>query len=258
MRKLLCLVAIITTLVVASPSQDILVIRRPSAAEPLLTNLVASWKLSDLSDAVGSNTLTNNNTATFSTGLIGNAVYTASASSQYLSLAGTTADVKMGNIDFTIVADVYLATLPANSYSIVTKDVDTPGSSRDYTLDIQTDGVPQRIFRFYINGTIIAIDTTALSASTWYHVAAWHDASANTVNIQVNNATPVSTTTTGTAPQDSSAEFRIGARAYSGFEDYLNGRIDNVNIWKRALTAGERTRLYNGGASCEHPFSSCP
>jgi hypothetical protein len=226
----------------------------------LLTSLVASWKLSDLTDATGrGNTLTNNNSATFNTGKIGNAAYFTAASSQFLSRAGSSADVKMGDIDFTIGFWAYLSTYPStgNAYQLVTKDVDTPANSRDYDVDFLTDGGGAKHVRFYINGggTILVEDLSNIpSTGTWFCLIAWHDATANTVNISVNNNTPVSATTSGTAPEDSSAEFRIGARAYSGFEGYLDGRVDNVNLWKKVLSAGERTEFYNSGSGVEYPF----
>jgi hypothetical protein len=237
------------------------VVRRPivTSSSPILTSLTAAYKLSDTTDASGrGNTLTNAGGATFNTGLIGNAVYLNGSATHYLSLAGTSADVKMGDIDFTIVADVLLSSIPSGiSYSIVSKDSDSPASSRDYTLDISDPGGTGR-FRFYVNGSIIVTDNAvSVTTATWYHIVAWHDATADTVNIQVNNNTAVSVSTTGTAPQNTSTEFRIGARAYSGFEDYLPGEIDNVAIWKRLLTPTEKTCLYNSGASKEYPFSGC-
>lgn len=78
------------------------------------------------------------------------------------------------------------------------------------------------------------------------------DAAGDTANIQVNNGTPDSAATSGTAPNTSAAEFRIGAREYAGFEGYFDGLIDQVGIWKRVLTAQERTDLYNAGAGLSY------
>jgi hypothetical protein len=69
---------------------------------------------------------------------------------------------------------------------------------------------------------------------------------ANTINIQVNNGAIDSVPWSG-GGQDSAAEFALGRRAGTESELYWSGRIDEVGIWKRLLTAEERAALYNGG-----------
>ena len=57
---------------------------------------------------------------------------------------------------------------------------------------------------------------------------------------------------------DSTAEFDIGRRPYSGSFGYFNGRIDSVGFWKRVLTSAERTALYNSGNGLEYSFPFAP
>lgn len=220
--------------------------------------LVAYWKLDEASgtrvDATGrGNDLTDNNTVTQAAGKVSDAAQFTAANLEYLSRA-TNADLEMGDIDFTICAWAYLDSL-VNS-QIVAKDTDSPSNSRDYTLDYFQAGPTQ--FRFYfVNGGQVKIATTTtetVTMSTWYFLVGWHDATADTVNIQLDNGTPHSAPTGGLAPQVSAAEFRIGARPYTGFEDYMNGRIDEVGIWKRVLTGNERNQLYKSGAGFSYPF----
>lgn len=215
----------------------------------LLTNLVSYWKLDEASgtrnDTHGSNHLTDNNTVTSTSGKINNAAQFANGNSEYLSCTSNS-DLQTGDIDFTFTAWIQPQTsFPTGGEIIVGKDVDTPSSSRDYTIDIRDTAA----IRFYINGGGTSIVTgPTLSLSTWYFVVAWHDAAANTVNLQVDNGTVNSSSTGGEVPQTSGAEFRIGARAYAGFEGYFNGLIDEVGFWKRTLTTQERSDLYNGGS----------
>lgn len=42
--------------------------------------------------------------------------------------------------------------------------------------------------------------------------------------------------------------------ANSGGPDPLKGAIDEIGMWKRALTTAEITQLYNGGAGLQYPF----
>ena len=51
------------------------------------TGIVSYWKLEDLTDSIGPNTLTNNNTVTFGTGLITNGAGIVNSGSKYLSIA---------------------------------------------------------------------------------------------------------------------------------------------------------------------------
>src|SRR4030095_13402698 len=69
----------------------------------LTDNLQAFWELDNLNDAHSTNTLTNNGSATFVAGQVGNCVDLEQHSSQYLSIADNAA-LSMGNIDFTVCA----------------------------------------------------------------------------------------------------------------------------------------------------------
>lgn len=217
----------------------------------LTDNLISFWELEEASgtrnDSHGSNHLTDNNTVAAGTGKVGNAADFESSNSEYLSHASNS-DLQTGNIDFSICA---WANLESNlDVQVVSKD-DDAASSRDYTLDRGSSNN----FRFYINGGgggLIIVSSVEPSLATWYFVVAWHDATADTLNIQVNNGSVDSASTSGTAPEVSAAEFRIGAREYAGFEGYFDGLIDQVGLWKRVLTTQERTDLYNGGAGLSY------
>lgn len=243
--------------------------RRPivaGATEPLLTGLVAYWALEEASgtrvDATGrGNDLADNNTVTQTTGKVGNAALFTAANSEYLSHADN-ADLSMGDIDWTFVFWVNLVTdCPPNGFMVIAKDVDTPANSRDYTVDIQDD-TGNNIARHYINGggTALVAATTFgdIATGTWRMGVVKHNASADTLTISIDNGAADSDPTTGIVPQDSGAEFRMGARAFATFEGYMNGGIDEVGMWKRSLSAGEITRLWNSGAGCSYPFSGCP
>lgn len=221
-----------------------------TASAALTDNLVSFWELGEASgtrnDSHSTNHLTDNNTVAQAAGKVGNAADFEADNTEYLSHASNAA-LQMGDIDFTICAWVNPESL-SSTMSVVSKD-DDAASSRDYTFDISSS-----VARFYINGGgANEVDsTTTLSTATWYFICVWHDAAANTVNVQVNDGTAESASTGGTVPDTSAAEFRIGAREYAANENYFDGLIDQVGIWKRTLTAGERTTLYNGGAGISY------
>lgn len=224
------------------------------------TNLVSYWKLDEASgsrvDSFASNNLGPTNAPGGVAGLIGLATNFVASSSQYLSVASNSSLQMSSNIDFTIAAWVKLSSLPGstNSRSLVTKDTDSPVNSRDYTLDVQGS----QGFRFYIKGgaTYIAQTLVVPSTGVWYFLVAWYDSSNGQPHIRINDATTYDSAGTGAVGTDvSSAEFRIGARAYAGFNDYFDGYIDEVSLWKRKLTSAEITSLYNGGSGLTYPFT---
>jgi hypothetical protein len=74
---------------------------------------------------------------------------------------------------------------------------------------------------------------------------------ANTINIQVDNAT-VNSAAYSAGVADGANGFRLGAQ--DNGVDFWNGRIDAVGFWKRVLSGAEVTSLYNSGNGREHPF----
>lgn len=211
----------------------------------LTDNLVAFWELNEASgnaiDSLGSNDLTDNNTV----GASGIARDFEDTNSEFFSHVSN-ATLQMGDIDFTILAWVRPETA-TGTHQIVAKD-DDAGSARDYTLDISGGD-----FRFYINGGGSGIaQLGTVSAATDYMVVGQHDATGDTVGISVNASAFTTTGTGGISPNVSAAEFRVGAREYAGFENYWDGLIWRVGLWKRKLSGAEVTSLYNGGSGLSY------
>jgi hypothetical protein len=219
---------------------------------PGTANLVSWWSLDETSgtrnDSFSTNHLTDNNTVTYATGKIGNAAQFASANSEYLSIADNAA-VSMGDIDFTLCGWSYL-TDTGGYHELFGKF----GSSV-YEYTVLYHSAANR-FRFYVSndGTntsyVTADNYGAVSANQWAYVCAWHDAVANTINIQVNDGT-VNSASYSTGVYNGAASFMIGARQ-SAF--YYTGNLDEVALYKKVLSADEKTWLYNSGngrAFCE-------
>lgn len=221
----------------------------------LCTGLVASWKLDDLTDATGrGNTLTNNNSATFVAGEIGNAVNLVAASSQSLSIAHN-ADVNPGDTDFTI-GFRFKPTSDTGTYQALfsKKDGATADTMR-LTWNGTMDGL---IFSIYNSGGgtagSIAV-APGFSPGTSYCIIAWVNAAADTIHIRVNDTAFIGDDTTNSAMNSGgSVPFRIGMTDETGFTFPTDGVIDNFNIWHKALSAGERTAFC--GALVEYPYTT--
>jgi concanavalin A-like lectin/glucanase superfamily protein len=225
--------------------------RAAAAPSTLLNGLISYWKLDEASgvaiDSVGANTLTDNNTVTSAAGKVAGARQFTAAQSEWLSCADNAA-LSTGDIDFSIAVWINL------NAGVTTRVVASKGNLGAYTTaEFSVEHSGGATITFYVgNGAASANVGKALAVSGWHFVVAWHDSVANTINIQVDNGTLASTSYSG-GSYDSAFDFNIGKWAnYAG--GYFDGLIDELAIWKRLLTAAERTSLYNAGAGITHPF----
>jgi cell division septation protein DedD len=248
-------IAIMLVSLVALPAQA----ARPTApTNPGTTGLVAWWSLDETSgtrnDSHGTNHLTDNNTVTYTTGVKNNAGNFTSAQSEWLSIADNAA-LSAGDIDFTVGTWVYLKDKNAY-YAIVGKRSTGDAVGLEYGIRYVTAGDR---FEFGItdasNNVGVALSSSAPSAGTWYFILVWHDATANTINIQVNDGA-VSSTAWSTGIKDSAAPFKLG-QSFNGGQ-HLNGYEDEAFVYKRVLTADERSWLYNSGSGRSYTEVNAP
>jgi hypothetical protein len=215
------------------------------------------WKLDESSagsapvtrnDSVGGMALTDNGTVASTTGILSNGGAFVVADNTYLSHADN-AVLQMGDIDFTIAFWFNPSDLGAGTYpGLVVKD--NTGGTRDYSVILNWPTASKLGFQVVTGaGAQTLANTTVLNLGSWYFVVAWHDASADMMYLQVNNGTAASKATGGALAAPSTNVFMIGR-----LSNYFAGTIDEVGIWKRVLTSGERTALHNGGAGLTYPF----
>ena len=222
---------------------------------PLTDNLIGHWKLNEASgsraDSHGSNPLTDNNTVTQAVGKIDEASQHTAANAEWLDHVSNS-DLQTGDIDFTVAGWFYADSLAAPD-GLASKGAD---AADEWLLYFTASRL-----RFYIWGGagpgyfFVSADDLGLPViNTWYFVVGWHDATADTVNIQVNDGDVNSATTSGNFPAAAAGAFTLGR--YRVDSDLWDGRVDSFSFWKRLLTSGERTSLYNGGAGLDYPFST--
>ena len=218
----------------------------------LLTSLESYWNLDEASgnavDSHGSNTLAETSgtiaAATGPGGVSGSRDFEA-GDTEYLTIADN-ASLSTGDIDFTIAAWVQFESLGANR-SIVSKY--NTGTVREYWLlyALSTDRLTFTVSNDGTATTPVPADSLgAPSTGTWYFVVAWHDAAANTTNIQVNDGA-VDSVSYSSGVLDGGALFSFGATNSGAGTNHHDGLIAKVGFWKRVLTSGERTQLYNSG-----------
>ncbi|HKS27072.1 MAG TPA: LamG domain-containing protein [Pyrinomonadaceae bacterium] len=228
--------------------------KRPTNPE-LLRDLVAHWRMNEASgtryDAHGSSHLTDNNTVTTATGKIGSAALFTAANSEYLSCTSNSS-LQMGDIDFTIIAWVYLTSKGAHRMLVSKMD----NAARDEFLIYYRSTADRFAFEVRRDtGAYLDVNADALGSpaiNTWYQIVVWHIVAARTINIQVNNGGVNSLATGGPLAAASTSPFMLGGWGYGG--SYHDGRIDSVSVYKRLLGTGEPGLLYNSGNALAYPF----
>lgn len=224
-----------------------------AAASPLAAvPWVGQWKFNNnANDSVNSNNLTGTNSPTFTTGKIGGATgatQLTAASNQYWSVTDPAA-LRAGDVELLVAAWVYLDAT-GTACGVAGKWV--PAAGREYL--ILYSGTR---FGFYVSndGTSFSnvdADTFgAPSANTWYLVVAWHDPTANTINICVNNGVPDSVSYSSGIFGGTSA-FQVGC--YDNGVAPMNGRIDDALVAKGSgavPTQAVLDALYNSGNGTE-------
>lgn len=217
-------------------------------ATSLLTDLKAWWKFDGVSgnaaDSYGSNTLTAFNSPGSTTGKVNLCRSTVRATPSYLQATDTEA-LSLGDKDWTVVG--WYQVTSDNTCAIFGKESTTGSGNREY--ECYYNGADDKVyFGMWNSGTTFQQMAwgSAISLSTWYFIAIWHDNTANKMYISINNGTPVEATLT-IVPFDGANAFTVGA-AFTSPTIARDGLTDEMAIWHRVLTTAERTYLYNAGA----------
>lgn len=223
----------------------------PQAAEPspLLDSLVAYWAMEELSgarsDKVGTSNLTPFGEPIQVEGRIGNAVQTSPTTSDYLATNSVPA-LRLGGTDWTLQAWVFLDSVSeqgiAGKWQSGSKEYLLKCGASELAIVVSTNGL----------STSTLLSSLLVEGATWYHVLAWFDNTSKTLYISTNNEAPTSLLISGTV-FSANSDFEVGREAVA--ETYFAGRVDELAIWKRLLTPGERASLYNSGLGLAYPFS---
>jgi hypothetical protein len=101
------------------------------------------------------------------------------------------------------------------------------------------------------------ITTAALNGGTWYHLACLIDYANDTATVYINGVAQAMTGTisftAGSTANTASRSNAIGAEENGG-SNWFDGKIDDVRIYNRALTANEVSQIYGGSTgTCGAP-----
>ena len=217
------------------------------AANPLASvPWVAQWKFNnDGSDSIGSNHLTNNHSATFTTGKLGGATGATrlvAASVQYWSVASN-ATLQMGSGVKWMISAWVNPTSYGVSNTLWSKGI---YGGAEYGLFLSSTNI-----ELYTNGTLRVTVGTPVTTAAWSLVVVWYDGT--TYSIAVNNGTAVTGSSGDT--NSGSGALLIGARPDALTTPYSwNGLVDDVCIAKSTstfVTQAVLDALWNGGNGTE-------
>ncbi|TAH50331.1 MAG: LamG domain-containing protein [Chloroflexota bacterium] len=221
---------------------------------------VSCWKgENNANDSVGTNNGTLEGSVTFVEGKVG----------QAFNFDGTTADVRVpassslnvGSANgLTIAAWVNPTTLAQRSPLVEWSNNGTYGA--DFWMSV-TDVIPGGVngnlyanLTSFAHGTQYVVQTTGavLTANSWNHVVFTYNKTNGNVAIYVNGvASSVSSSNLGIVTPDTSFDMYLARRvAGQAPAARLSGKMDEVQIWNRALTAQEISSMVGTG-DCAGP-----
>lgn len=125
--------------------------------------------------------------------------------------------------------------------SIISKG-DQGAGLHNYELLIADDcSIESLSFRYYNGGWAGTGDSTSLSLNRWYHLVASYNDSADRIDFYIDGVLRSSATTTLSLLTNNQS-LSIGAR--DSINNRFHGKIDDVRIYNRALSADEIHQLY--------------
>jgi hypothetical protein len=215
-----------------------------NVAPPTGVNLLAYWKFEEatgnyIDSSVNGRTASRVNAATSGAGKIGNAMLTLSSSAQYANAGNT--GLSYNGTEFSF-AGWFKINTNANAYQVLLNK--GTSSAREYNLYYRKSDA-KLLFSVY-TGTALAgpeAIITSMVENVWFFV--YGEIVGSAIKLSVNNGPLMSSTLTTAASTSTSADLFIGNGDTAGSS--LNGGVDELRIYGRSLTSGEREYLYNGG-----------
>jgi hypothetical protein len=164
---------------------------------------------------------------------------------QFLSVASNSTLTVTGT-SFTY---AFWANTPNTSNSMVISKT-SGGDTREFQIGLDTGGLAQ--FRLFPDGTfansrVVLTPTSSFTANTWNFFVCRYDSSAATIGISVNGGAFTSLGSIPAITQTNTNPLNFGVFVNTSGGLNYTGQLASVGFWKRALSAGDITSLYNGG-----------
>ncbi|MGF1580087.1 MAG: Ig-like domain-containing protein [Gemmataceae bacterium] len=221
--------------------------------------LLASYRFNDGKGLIATDSSNNGyngtiNGATWETGQDGGGLH-FDGTNDYVDLGNLDMQPHNGQTGLTIgvwfKADQF-GHLSGRDGRLVSKSTGSSAQKHYWMLSTDDSGTDTRL-RFRLKtGTSTGSGTTTLIASsgnlvpnTWYHATATYDGAR--MRLYLNGQEVGNTAKTGTIAKNSNVPVWVGGNPGATTERPWSGSIDEVNLFNRALTPAEITKLLNGG-----------
>ena len=137
------------------------------------------------------------------------------------------------------------------SHNVFTLNYDAP-SARSSLILIEQDGTV-KAFNFPVVGSTSGSQsisaTNAITSGVWHDITVVFDVTgANNFSLYVDNVFYQGDGTGGSVGNSAAYDLGIGTRWSTKTSD-MEGYLNNLRIWDRALTPAERAENYNGSAT---------
>ena len=224
-------------------------------------NMLSYWELDETSGTDFADTYDGNDAAcsgancpAFSTGLL-NGGLDFDGTQQYITVDDDTSLDWAATDSFTI--ELWAKPDPCTTKNKVMIGRDDYVSSSDHThwwLGCKASSTPSsRVAAWNMldrtSSGIALYGTTQLDDGNWHHLVAVRDESTNTNLLYVDGVLEDSDTYNYLANFDATTTLGIGYMAYNHTPDYYyDGELDEIALYKRALTAAEIVDHYNSGS----------
>lgn len=209
---------------------------RPCSTPP--SSIVSWWKAEDNGeDSIGTNNGTLINGVTFATGISGKS-FGFNGLNQYISINDSNS-LKPSKI--TIEGWINISSVPSGPDDyLVIFDHQSANPWYGYVLHIHPSGKLEAVI--YTNGFKSLLSNTVFNANRWYHIAAVYDG--EYLRLFVDGIEETNTPLTGNINYSVTVDPTIGKRSIVNAY-YFRGKIDELTIYNRGLTAKEILSIYN-------------
>lgn len=217
----------------------------------LTTNNTHYWKMDNGNDSIGSLNLASNGTVTFTAGLIGNAATVVSGG--FMDVATQPTTYAQSGTAFSVNGWIrFTSTIDSNDHMVFWFRTTTGGNIRQFNLGYMQSTTSWQFTAFPNSGgaTTSTTFSASPSTSTWYMLTGVYDGTNLSLYL---NGSAVGTPTAwvkGTFSTTAQHSYTLGQ------SNTTNQQTDEIGFWERALTTGEITQLYNGGAGLQYPYTT--
>jgi len=214
-----------------------------STRAQITDGLVGYWNLDSTAGSTVSDVSGNGNTGivngggTWTNGKI-NGAFKSDGNTSYI-LVPDSPSTNVTGAQISVSFWVYLNSTTGRNTNIIQKYSNNGG----YVVSLSSSSY----LEFYIyNGTNYVIaGTSEISAGRWMHVVGMYDSTSG-IKLYIDGVLKNSHTANGTINSSAGGNLYMARKGWNGVNDnYLDGSIDDVRIYNRALSVAEITDIYN-------------